>query len=125
MEETDSLPAFLANLDQHLYKIGRRRPWLADRSGVSLSTINGWYAHNRLPRLDDAKRVVDALGLTLEYLITGESLYEKRHPIIEEICENLERFSRDELLEARSVFQTWMIMNARRLAQDSRLPHQS
>ncbi|MDC7231965.1 MAG: helix-turn-helix transcriptional regulator [Spirochaetales bacterium] len=53
-----------------LAKVNRKRPWLANRTGIPIGTINGWY-RGRIPRVDHLYLVAKALGTTVEYLWAG------------------------------------------------------
>jgi len=43
---------FWKEVDKALAEQGKRRPWLADKTGISLGRINNWYVRGTLPRLD-------------------------------------------------------------------------
>lgn len=64
---------FLSNVDHALARIGKKRPWLADTSGVGLSTVNNWFAYDRTPNCEQGLAVAKALGTTIEALM-GEKL---------------------------------------------------
>ena len=46
--------------------------WLASKIEVSESTMATWRATNVLPRADHAIRIANLLGVSVEYLVTGE-----------------------------------------------------
>lgn len=50
---------------------GVKESWLADKIGVRPSTLSTWKVHDRLPRADEAHAIASALGVTVEYLLTG------------------------------------------------------
>ena len=63
---------FLRMVDELLHEKGRKRPWLAQETGINLSTINTWFASDRPPRADVAFKIAQALEVPLEVLLTGE-----------------------------------------------------
>lgn len=52
-------------------KKGLTQRELAERSGVSLSSIRSWERHSRIPRdVYQIKKVADTLGVTIDALLT-------------------------------------------------------
>ena len=47
---------------------GLSQPQLAEAAGVPVGTLRNWEQGRRVPLLDTAKRVADALGCTLDEL---------------------------------------------------------
>jgi phage repressor protein C with HTH and peptisase S24 domain len=45
--------------------------WLCRKIGVSSSTLSAWINRNRLPKADLAVQIAQALGVSVEYLVTG------------------------------------------------------
>lgn len=45
--------------------------WVAGRAGISHNTFRGWISKKVLPRADQAQAIAKALGVTVEYLVTG------------------------------------------------------
>lgn len=103
---------FLVNLDRHLRRIDWTRVALANATGISVNTINTWFQYDRPPRIDYAYRIADKLGVTVEYLMTGTTFYEKRHPTIEEIIEKLESLDESGMNEVRTLVDTYLLMKA-------------
>ena len=50
---------------------------LADLAGISKNTLAGWIAKDRIPRADEAFRLAEILGTSVEFLLTGT---EKERP---------------------------------------------
>ena len=54
---------------QHILELRRERKWteyeLAERSGLTQSTISSWYKKNMLPSIPSLTKICDAFGLTL------------------------------------------------------------
>ena len=46
--------------------------WVARRAGIILGSFRGWIAKDRLPDVKDGVAIAGALGVTVEYLLTGE-----------------------------------------------------
>jgi transcriptional regulator with XRE-family HTH domain len=42
-------------------------------AGLSLASYNAYRRHENLPRADEAHKIAQALGTTVEYLITGNT----------------------------------------------------
>jgi transcriptional regulator with XRE-family HTH domain len=48
---------------------------LAGKTGISRNTLGNYLTgHNSIPNADSAVKIAQALGITVEYLITGKSL---------------------------------------------------
>lgn len=63
---------FKENLKRALGYSGILVKELASRSGVNRRTIDNYLnTHNSMPSADVAVRIAEALGVTVEYLITG------------------------------------------------------
>jgi len=45
---------------------------LAEHIGLNPRTFQGWIYHNRLPDIDSALLIAAALGVGVEYLVTGQ-----------------------------------------------------
>ena len=85
------LHPFLENLEKVLFSIRRKRPWLADEIGISVSTINSWFSKNKLPLLDNAYKVAKVLNVSLDFLMTGEEPKEetKYSKELQDFCDYL------------------------------------
>lgn len=74
---------FKENLKRELGYSGILVKELASRSGVNKRTIDNYLnTHNTMPSADAAVRIAGALGVTAEYLITGNRQQEQKHPPI-------------------------------------------
>ena len=45
--------------------------WVAVKAGIRLNTFQGWISKGRLPDVAEAVAIAQALGVTVEYLVTG------------------------------------------------------
>jgi transcriptional regulator with XRE-family HTH domain len=99
----ERLNPFLQRVDDALHRQKRKRPWLADQVGVSISTVNTWFKQNRIPRVDVAVQIAKALSATVEYLVTGEGeqVQEQIDPEYAALCRFLRGLSPKDLSEAR------------------------
>lgn len=47
--------------------------WLANHCGFSYGTLRKWFTNKTMPNADQACSIAKALGVTVEYLVTGET----------------------------------------------------
>lgn len=66
---------FLKTLDTELSKMQRKRPWLSEQTGISISTINSWYKNDRYPTVEALMNISETLDLSIDYLIFGRDRY--------------------------------------------------
>jgi len=72
---------FKENLKSELAYSGMLVKELAALSGINKRTIDNYLnTHNCIPSADAAVRIAGALGVTVEYLITGEEQKERNNP---------------------------------------------
>jgi transcriptional regulator with XRE-family HTH domain len=72
---------FKENLKSELAYSGILVKELAALSGVNKRTIDNYLnTHNTMPSADAAVRIAGALGVTVEYLVTGRKRQEQNHP---------------------------------------------
>jgi len=79
------------------------RPWLAQATGISLHTLNGWVNKQRDPRIDEAEKIARALEVSIDYLVTGRVIDTIDDPDIEDMCNMLRNMTRDELMMAKGM----------------------
>jgi transcriptional regulator with XRE-family HTH domain len=64
--------------------------WLYRKTLVSKGTFSSWKARNLLPRADAAYRIARALGVSVEYLLTGrDEAPPSLNPALEELIERV------------------------------------
>ena len=61
-----------ANIQERMERQGRSRKWLADATGVSLSSINNYLSAFTEPSATKIYRIARALHCTVEDLVTDE-----------------------------------------------------
>jgi phage repressor protein C with HTH and peptisase S24 domain len=63
--------AFLSNMQKRLRELEKDDDWLADQTGISVHTIRTWLKRDTQPQIEKAFKIAQALGVSLEYLLTG------------------------------------------------------
>lgn len=92
---------FRERLTYVLDKKKASRPWLATAAKIPLGTINGWYNKGRVPKLAHVTKIAEALGVSIDYLVTGRVLETIDDPDLEDMCNLLRSLSRDQLMMAK------------------------
>lgn len=64
---------FMERVMDELEYRGLKRSDLARYLGVSYSTVQTWHVRHAIPSVETAYKVAQFLGVTVEYLITGEN----------------------------------------------------
>lgn len=65
---------FVERLESEMKRNNLSRYALAKKSGVTIYAISGYFNRDhKIPRADNAVAMAQVLGVTVEYLITGES----------------------------------------------------
>ena len=62
---------FIERLERLMEDKGLQQKDLAEKAGISSNGISTWKITGALPRADIAVKIADILGVTVEYLITG------------------------------------------------------
>jgi transcriptional regulator with XRE-family HTH domain len=52
-------------------KLITKQIWLAEKVGILHQTLSQWIKKDRLPDVVDGQKIAKALGVTVEYLVTG------------------------------------------------------
>ena len=57
---------------------------IAEQTGISILTLRGWITHDRLPDVVSAYKIAQALGTTVEYLVTGKEsdFYKEKYELL-------------------------------------------
>lgn len=65
------------NILDKITKLKEERHWteyqLAERSGLTQSTISSWYRKNMLPSISSLEKICDAFGITISQFFLEES----------------------------------------------------
>ena len=105
---------FYKRIQLRLVDMERKRSWLLSRAAVKPSTWSSWEKHERVPPADRALAIADALGVSLEFLLTGrETTFDMRqsHPLV------LEIFNQLKFLDERQLKDVLTRVNSMRLQQ--------
>jgi transcriptional regulator with XRE-family HTH domain len=78
-------------------EVGRQKTsfeWLYQKTKVAKGTFSSWKTRNILPRVDVAFRIAEALGVSVEYLLTGRDQHKlisniPVHTMLEDIAKEL------------------------------------
>ena len=76
--------------------------WLYQKTKVAKGTFSSWKTRDMFPRVDVAHRIAEALGVSVEYLLTGME-HSKQDPnlsvrvFMEKIAKDLVFFDRHDL----------------------------
>ena len=62
---------FLERLKDELSYQSLTQKELAEKTGISVNTIRGWFSKDLVPDVFNAVKVAQALNITVEYLVTG------------------------------------------------------
>lgn len=65
---------FWNNVIDELEYQGKSRKWLAEKANIDTSTIGAGIKRNGYPQSDVAVRISKALGVSVEFLVTGKSI---------------------------------------------------
>jgi transcriptional regulator with XRE-family HTH domain len=81
--------------------------WLYAETGISKGTFSSWKNRNTFPRADEAYTIANALGVTVEYLLTGtnKSVYLSK-PTIQEIVHIIRLFDQYDLNAVHELAKT-------------------
>ena len=96
------------------FEVGKQKTsfeWLYRKTKVAKGTFSSWKTRNVLPRADEAFRIAEALGVTVEYLLTGREQNKQIsnipvHTIMEEIAKELVFFDSFDLETLKTLIST-------------------
>ena len=103
---------FYKRIHLRLVEIERKRSWLLTQTGIKPSTWSSWETHGRVPPADRALLIADALGVSLEFLLTGrETAFDMRHsnPLVVQIFNQLKSLDDLQLREVLTTVNTMRI----------------
>jgi transcriptional regulator with XRE-family HTH domain len=91
---------FFDRVRAKLAEQNHKRSWLLARTRIKPSTWSSWEKWDRLPSVDQALAIAEALEVDLEFLVTGKetSLDLRRgNPLVQQICRQLEHLNERQL----------------------------
>jgi hypothetical protein len=100
---------FYKRVHMRLVDIEHKRSWLLVQTGIKPSTWSSWEKHGRVPPADRALAIADALGVSLEFLLTGrETAFDMRqsNPLVVQIFNQLKSLDDRQLREVLTMVNT-------------------
>jgi transcriptional regulator with XRE-family HTH domain len=72
--------------------------WLYLKTGIAKGTFSSWKSRNLMPRADAAFKIAGALGVSVEYLLTGADADRAvSNPRVQEIAEKVALFDDNDI----------------------------
>ena len=65
---------------------------VVNSAGLTINSYNSYKRHGNLPRLDEGVKIARALGVSVEYLVTGKETDGKKQ-LLKEMQSVIDRFS--------------------------------
>jgi len=97
---------FWKRVKQQLIELDDRpQSWLEAQAGIGHSTMSTWIGEDRYPGVDKAHAIARALGVSIDWLMTGETPTHN-DPDVDAIHRTIAGFTQDELIMAKGVLQT-------------------
>jgi transcriptional regulator with XRE-family HTH domain len=114
---------FRENLKSELIYSGLLVKELAAQTGLKKHTIDNYLSvRGRMPAADAAVLIARALGVTVEYLVTGEENYPDNSPMkpeIRELMKDLKQLSKDDREIIYGIIQLYKDRQIQRRNPDS------
>jgi transcriptional regulator with XRE-family HTH domain len=89
---------FIERMDNLLIEKNIKRETLAEYVGLSVGVFSMWKKRKTYPRADIAVQIAKYLGVSTEYLITGQDLYSIENKRIIEVLNKLSNEQRTAVL---------------------------
>ena len=83
----DNASIFWKNVKKEIKAQNTTQEWIAQNSGISFNTFQGWVSKGIYPRVNEAVRIAGLLNTSVEYLV-GDTVHNSRRPV-DIICQNL------------------------------------
>ncbi len=103
------MEAFYKRVHLKLVENDQKRSWLLKQTSIKPSTWSSWERFGRFPPADRALVIADALGVSLEFLITGRQTpfdMSRSHELVNKILQQLERLSEHQLKRVLTAVNT-------------------
>ena len=107
---------FFKRVHMRLIELEKKRSWLLTQAGIRPSTWSSWEKHGRMPPADRALAIADALGVSVEFLVSGrQSALDMRHtsPLVMQISQQLPGLSEKQLRSVLTAVNTARLEQAR------------
>ena len=96
------------NVDKVIKESGENLSEISDRAGIKYDTVRNWRTRHIYPRVDEAKALADALGVTVEKLFFDEDVEEGYRKEIDRLRKKEEKLNAIEaLFFSASTWQVW------------------
>jgi DNA-binding transcriptional regulator YdaS (Cro superfamily) len=93
----------MITIAQHINAVGGRTA-VARKLGIPYSTVNWWYTANRIPSRDQAARLADLCGVSVNTLWRQEpTAHERRQRYVECAINELERAAFSTITQSRQI----------------------
>ena len=83
----DNAEIFWKTVKKEIKLQNTTQEWVAQKSGISFNTFQGWMSKGLFPRVNEAVRIASSLNTSVEYLIKGAVQSNKKS--LEIICQSL------------------------------------
>jgi transcriptional regulator with XRE-family HTH domain len=81
--------------------------WLYLKTGIAKGTFSSWKSRNLMPRADAAFKIAGALGVSVEYLLTGvDAGGAASNPRVREIAEKVALFDDNDIAAVAALVKT-------------------
>ena len=85
----DNASIFWENVKKQIKSQNTTQEWVAQKSGISFNTFQGWMSKGIFPRVNEAVRIANSLNSSVEYLISESVQNDKKSLKI--ICQSLSK----------------------------------
>ena len=96
---------FWNRVEKKLIDLEKPRTWLSELTSNSRSTITTWVNEDRYPTVDKAQEIAEVLGVSVDFLMTGNFPITGDHEI-DVISNALRRFTAEQKAMAKGVILT-------------------
>ncbi len=84
------METFWTNVKKCIKDQNTTQEWVANTAGVSFRTFQNWMTRKRLPDADESVRIAAALGVSVEFLVTGENPHNFAQEKLSEVASRIE-----------------------------------
>ncbi|MDR2965667.1 MAG: helix-turn-helix domain-containing protein [Treponema sp.] len=89
----DNASIFWENVKKEIKSQNTTQEWVAQKSGISFNTFQGWMSKGIFPRANEAVRIAVSLNTSVEYLVKGAVQSNKKE--LEIICQSLPKIQKE------------------------------
>lgn len=92
---------FWDRLKSEIKRQNTTQEWIANQCGISFGTFRKWLSRKTMPNVDQAYLIAKTLGVSVEYLVTGNKDNQLINPQLKSIHDNLLLLTDEELKSVR------------------------